>query len=164
MTFVIIETSHGIIELELNKLKAPITTANFLSYIDDGFYNGTIFHRVISTFMIQGGGFLPGMVQKKIKKTIANESSNGLTNKRGTVAMARTSDPNRASSQFFFNVTDNHFLDKVNSRDGVGYCVFGNLTKGIEVLDFMKMSSTQSVNGHADVPVSDILIIKTKRK
>ena len=81
MTFVIIETSHGIIELELNKLKAPITTANFLSYIDDGFYNGTIFHRVISTFMIQGGGFLPGMVQKKIKKTIANESSNGLTNK-----------------------------------------------------------------------------------
>ena len=155
MTFVIIETSHGIIELELNKLKAPITTANFLSYIDDGFYNGTILKNKYVT---------KNYFQKKIKKTIANESSNGLTNKRGTVAMARTSDPNSASSQFFFNVTDNHFLDKVNSRDGVGYCVFGNLTKGIEVLDFMKMSSTQSVNGHADVPVSDILIIKTKRK
>src|SRR5581483_9811247 len=122
---VVLDTSNGKITIELLQDKAPITVKNFLAYVDEKFYDGTIFHRVIPNFMIQGGGFEPGMNQKKTKATIKNESGNGLSNARGTIAMARTSDPDSATAQFFINVVDNDGLDKVNSRDRVGYCVFG---------------------------------------
>src|SRR5262249_29253382 len=132
---VIMETSMGKIKIELNQDKAPISVKNFLSYVDDKFYDGLIFHRVISDFMIQGGGFEPGMNEKKTKSPIKNESSNGLSNKRGTIAMARTNVPNSATSQFYINVKDNEALDKANSRDGVGYCVFGKVIEGMDVVD-----------------------------
>src|SRR5260370_6348726 len=131
-TQVIMETSQGTIKIELDDDKAPITVKNFLAYVDEGFFNGTIFHRVISNFMIQGGGFLPGMQQKTTKGTIKNESTNGLSNKRGTLAMARTSAADSATAQFFINVGDNNGLDRSQSRDGVGYCVFGKVIEGMD--------------------------------
>src|SRR6516162_2698049 len=134
-TTVALQTSLGAITLELYPDKAPATVQNFLAYVAEGFYDNTIFHRVIPGFMIQGGGFEPGMKQKKTKAAIKNESSNGLLNKRGTIAMARTSDPNSATSQFFINAKDNAFLDKANAQDGVGYCVFGKVTQGTDVVE-----------------------------
>lgn len=160
---VILETTLGNIELELDAQKAPGTVANFLSYVDEGFYDGTIFHRVISNFMIQGGGFLPGMKQKSTKASIRNESANGLSNQRGTIAMARTPDPHSASSQFFINVKDNLFLDKAQAADGHGYCVFGKVVSGLDVLDAIKAVPTGNKAGHGDVPVSDVKIVKAKR-
>src|SRR4051812_25502023 len=133
-TQVVMETSQGTIKIELEDDKAPITVKNFLGYVDEGFYDGTIFHRVISNFMIQGGGFEPGMKQKTTKGTIKNESTNGLSNKRGTLAMARTSAPDSATAQFFINVTDNGGLDRSRSQDGVGYCVFGQVIEGMDVV------------------------------
>lgn len=160
---VILETTLGNIELELDAQKAPGTVANFLSYVDEGFYDGTIFHRVISNFMIQGGGFLPGMKQKSTKANIRNESANGLSNQKGTIAMARTPDPHSASSQFFINVKDNLFLDKSQAADGHGYCVFGKVVAGLDVLDAIKGVPTGNKGGHGDVPVSDVKILKAKR-
>jgi cyclophilin family peptidyl-prolyl cis-trans isomerase len=160
---VVLETSLGKIELELDSKKAPKTVANFLAYLDSGFYDGTIFHRVIPNFMIQGGGFEPGLKQKSTKDSIQNESSNGLSNLRGTIAMARTSAPHSASSQFFINVKDNLFLDKSQAADGHGYCVFGKVTNGLDVLDSIKMVPTGNKAGHGDVPLSDVKIIKASR-
>jgi peptidyl-prolyl cis-trans isomerase B (cyclophilin B) len=158
-----LETSKGNITLELDDAKAPVTVANFLRYIDEGFYDSTIFHRVISNFMIQGGGFTKDMVQKKTHAEIVNESTNGLQNKRGAIAMARTSAPNSASSQFFINVVDNSFLDKANAQDRVGYCVFGNVIEGLDVLDLIKVVKTGNSRGHGDVPLDPILINKAVR-
>jgi cyclophilin family peptidyl-prolyl cis-trans isomerase len=137
-TTVVIETSQGTIKAELDGDKAPVTVANFLAYVDDKFYDDTVFHRVIPDFMIQGGGFAPGMRQKTTKATIKNESANGLTNKRGTLAMARTSVPDSATAQFFINLKDNTFLDKARAQDGVGYCVFGKVIEGMDVVDKIK--------------------------
>jgi peptidyl-prolyl cis-trans isomerase B (cyclophilin B) len=157
------ETSQGTIKIELEDDKAPISVKNFLAYVDESFYNGTIFHRVISNFMIQGGGFLPGMQQKSTKPTIKNESTNGLSNKRGTLAMARTSVADSATSQFFINVVDNDGLDRSRSRDGVGYCVFGKVIEGMDVVDKIKGVKTASRGGHGDVPTQDVLINSVKR-
>jgi peptidyl-prolyl cis-trans isomerase B (cyclophilin B) len=162
-TQVVIETSLGNMNVELDGDKAPKTVANFLSYVDEKFYDGTIFHRVISNFMVQGGGFETGMRQKKTKAAIANESTNGLQNKRGTLAMARTNVPNSATSQFFINVKDNGFLDKAESQDGVGYCVFGRVTEGMDVLDKIKAVPTGNRGGHGDVPTKDVLIVSVRR-
>jgi len=162
-TQVIMETSQGTIKIELDDDKAPITVKNFLAYVDEGFYDGTIFHRVISNFMIQGGGFLPGMQQKSTKPTIKNESTNGLSNKRGTLAMARTSVADSATAQFFINVTDNDALDRSRSRDGVGYCVFGKVVEGMDVVDKIKGVKTGSRGGHGDVPAQDVVINSVKR-
>src|SRR5438132_8876258 len=129
---VVKETSEGMIKLELAADKAPETVKNFLQYVADKHYDGLVFHRVISNFMIQGGGFQPGMTQRKTRAPIQNESKNGLSNRRGTIAMARTSEPNSASSQFFINVVDNTGLDRSNSGDGHGYCVFGHVTEGMD--------------------------------
>ncbi|HKI33513.1 MAG TPA: peptidylprolyl isomerase [Gemmataceae bacterium] len=161
---VVLETSLGTIKLELDPDKAPLTVQNFLAYVDEGFYDGTVFHRVIANFMIQGGGMEPGLRQKKTKATIKNESANGLSNKRGTVAMARTSVPDSASSQFFINVTDNGFLDRAASRDGVGYCVFGKVVEGLDVVDKIKAVKTTNKGGHGDVPVTDVLIQSVRRE
>jgi peptidyl-prolyl cis-trans isomerase B (cyclophilin B) len=163
VTPVVIETSLGNLSVELDGDKAPLTVANFLAYVDDGFYDGTIFHRVIPNFMVQGGGFEPGMRQKKTKPTIVNESSNGLQNKRGTLAMARTNAPNSATSQFFINVKDNGFLDKSQAQDGVGYCVFGRVTEGLDVLDKIKAVPTGDRGGHGDVPTKDVVILSVRR-
>lgn len=151
------ETSQGTIVLELDEVKAPLTVANFLSYVDDKFYDGTIFHRVIPTFMIQGGGFEPGMIQKKTKSAIKNESGNGLSNVRGAIAMARTNDLHSATCQFFINVTDNPFLDDNK------YCVFGEVVEGIEVLDKIKAVKTGRRGVHADVPNDDVVIQSVRR-
>jgi len=163
-TVVVIDTSLGTIEVELFADKAPITVANILSYVDDGFYDGTIFHRVINNFMVQGGGFEPGMRQKKTKGTIKNESTNGLQNKRGTLAMARTPAPDSASSQFFINTDDNGFLDRAQAQDGVGYCVFGQVTSGMEVVDKMQVAPSGNKGGHGNVPTTDIVVKSVKRK
>jgi peptidyl-prolyl cis-trans isomerase B (cyclophilin B) len=160
---VVMETSEGTIKIELEDDKAPGTVANFLSYVDDGFYDNTIFHRVIPNFMIQGGGFQPGMTQKKPKAAIQNESSNGLSNKRGTLAMARTSAPHSATAQFFINVKDNLFLDKAQAQDRVGYCVFGRVIEGMDVVDKIKGVSTTSRGGHQDVPAKDVVIKSVRR-
>jgi cyclophilin family peptidyl-prolyl cis-trans isomerase len=129
-----------------------------LDYVHAKFYDGTIFHRVIPTFMIQGGGFEPGLKEKKTKEPIKNESANGLANERGTLAMARTPVPDSASSQFFINVKDNAFLDRANSRDGVGYCVFGRVTKGMDVVDKIKDVETKTAGRNENVPVTDVVI------
>jgi len=155
---VVMETSMGKIRIELDKEKAPITVKNFLSYVDDKFYDGLIFHRVISDFMIQGGGFEPGMKEKKTKDPIKNESKNGLSNKRGTIAMARTRVPDSASSQFFINVQDNDRLDRANAGDGVGYCVFGKVIEGLDVVDKIRAVQTGNRSGHENVPVEDVTI------
>ena len=161
---VVMETSMGTIKIELFEDKAPITVKNFLSYVDDKHYDGLIFHRVIENFMIQGGGMEPGMKEKKTKDQIKNESSNGLSNTKGTLAMARTSVPDSATSQFFINVKDNDFLDKAKSRDGVGYCVFGRVTEGMDVVEKIKGVKTANKGGHGDVPVEDVVIKSVKKE
>ena len=161
---VVMETSLGTIEVVLFADQAPLTVANFLSYVDDQFYDGTIFHRVIKDFMIQGGGFEPGMKQKKTKGTIRNESTNGLENKRGTLAMARTPAPDSASCQFFINTVDNAFLDRANAQDGVGYCVFARVTGGMDVVDKIRAVATGNAGGHGNVPTADIVVTSVRRK
>ena len=157
-------TSAGTLTIELFEDKAPISAKNFLSYVDDKFYDGTIFHRVIPGFMIQGGGFEPGMNQKSTKGQIKNESSNGLKNDRGTLAMARTNVPDSASSQFFINLVDNGFLNKDQAQDGVGYAVFGKVTAGLDVVDKIKGVRTVTKSGHQNVPAEDVTITSVRRK
>src|SRR5499427_2951388 len=149
---VLMDTSAGLIKIELFEKEAPITVKNFLQYVEDKFYDGTIFHRVIPDFMIQGGGMEPGLKEKKTKDPIKNESDNGLENKRGTIAMARTPRPDSATSQFFVNVKDNAFLDRANAQDRVGYCVFGKVIDGMDVVDKIKAVETGVQNGQRDVP------------
>ena len=156
---VVVETNYGTIKVELYPEKAPKTVENFLKYVDDKFYDGTIFHRVISNFMIQGGGFEPGMKEKQTRPPIKNEASNGLSNKRGTLAMARTNQPDSATAQFYINVKDNLFLDQARARDGVGYCVFGKVIAGMDVVDKIKEVKT----GRGDVPVEDVIIKSVRR-
>lgn len=156
---VILTTNLGDIKIELNAEKAPKTVENFLNYVKSGHYDGTIFHRVIEGFMIQGGGFEPGMKQKATEKPIDNEAMNGLTNDMYTIAMARTSDPHSATAQFFINVNDNHFLN-YPGQDGWGYCVFGEVVEGTDVIDKIKAVRTTRAGMHADVPVIDVVIQK----
>ncbi len=154
-----LNTSMGTIEIELNHEKAPKTAANFEQYVRDGFYDGTLFHRVINGFMIQGGGMEPGMNQKQTRSPIENEANNGLKNDIGTIAMARTNDPHSASSQFFINVSNNDFLNFSSpTPSGWGYCVFGKVVNGMDVVDKIKTQKTGSKMGHQDVPVEDITI------
>ena len=154
-----LNTNHGTIVLELDAEKAPKTVANFLQYAKDGFYDGTIFHRVINGFMIQGGGMQPGNVEKQTRDSIQNEADNGLTNARGTIAMARTPDPHSASAQFFINVADNDFLNfRAQTQDGWGYCVFGKVVDGMDVVDKIKGVQTGNKGYHQDVPVEDVVI------
>ncbi len=158
-----LHTSKGVITLELDAEKAPVTTENFLQYVRDGFYNGTIFHRVIDGFMIQGGGFEAGMSQKATRAPIKNEAANGLKNDAYTIAMARTSVPDSATAQFFINVSDNSFLNfTAPTPQGYGYAVFGRVTEGKEVVDTIKKIRTGSRAGHQDVPVEDIVITKAE--
>ena len=158
MKTVELTTSKGKIRLELDDQKAPATVENFLAYVRKGHYDGTVFHRVIPGFMIQGGGFEPGMKQKPTDAPIANEAANGLRNQHYTVAMARTSSPHSATAQFFINATDNSFLDKDRSQDGWGYAVFGRVVAGQEVVDAIVKVATTRKGGHADVPADDVLI------
>jgi peptidyl-prolyl cis-trans isomerase B (cyclophilin B) len=154
-----LHTNFGIIDLELDPERAPETAKNFLAYVESGFYSNTVFHRVIDGFMIQVGGFEPGMRQKPTRSPIKNEAGNGLKNGRYTIAMARTSDPHSASSQFFINVSDNGFLDHTApNADGWGYCVFGKVVQGREVVDKIKGVRTGKRGSHSDVPVEDVLI------
>jgi peptidyl-prolyl cis-trans isomerase B (cyclophilin B) len=158
---ILLETTLGNITLELFENDAPETTANFKQYVEDGFYDGTIFHRVIDGFMIQGGGFEPGMEQKETRAPIQNEASNGLANNRGTIAMARTMDPHSATSQFFINVSNNDFLNfRSETSDGFGYCVFGRVFDGLETVDAIKAVETTRRAGHSDVPAEDVVITK----
>lgn len=162
---VVIETSLGDIELELDAEKAPVTVANFLTYVDEGFYNGTIFHRVIPRFMVQGGGFTAAMSQKKTRAPIKNEASNGLKNVRGTIAMARTMVVDSATAQFFINSVDNAFLDfKAPTPQGYGYAVFGHVTSGMEVVDAISAVQTGIRNGMRDVPLQTVEIKAIRRK
>ena len=154
-------TNFGEITLELNAEKAPITVANFLQYVESGFYDGVIFHRVIDGFMVQGGGFDANMKQKTTKDEIKNEADNGLANDKYTVAMARTSVPDSASSQFFINVGDNAFLNHTaKNASGWGYCVFGKVIAGMDVVDKIRAVKTTSKAGHQDVPAEPVIIIK----
>jgi cyclophilin family peptidyl-prolyl cis-trans isomerase len=168
---VVVETSLGTFEAELFADKAPDTVKNILAYVEDKYYDGLIFHRVKKDFMIQGGGFEPGMKPKKTKEAIKNESDNGLSNVKGTLAMARTQVADSATSQFFVNVVDNDFLDRAKAKDKVGYCVFGKVTSGMEVVDKIKEVKTQDVleNGrvtHEAVPLEDVVIksVRLKKK
>jgi cyclophilin family peptidyl-prolyl cis-trans isomerase len=161
---VIMETSMGTIKIELFAEKAPITVKNFLSYVEDKHYDGLIFHRVISNFMIQGGGYDKELGEKKTKDPIKNESSNGLKNDRGTLAMARTNQPNSATSQFFINVKDNAFLNKDEAQDGVGYCVFGRVIEGMDVVDKIRNVKTGAKGMfRTDAPQEDIVIKSVKK-
>lgn len=159
-----LQTNFGDITIELNTEKAPVTAANFLNYVDKGFYDGTIFHRVINGFMIQGGGFDASMNQKPTDAEIKNEADNGLSNDRYTIAMARTSAPHSATSQFFINVADNDFLNfTAPAGNGWGYCVFGKVTAGMEVIDKIRQVATTSRRGHQDVPVENVVIERASR-
>jgi cyclophilin family peptidyl-prolyl cis-trans isomerase len=161
---VIIDTSMGTIKVELFADKAPLTVKNFLSYVDKNHYDNTIFHRVIPDFMIQGGGFTTGMKQKATDPPIKNEATNGLSNTRGTIAMARTRDPDSATSQFFINVVDNsRKLDRAFVQDGVGYCVFGKVMEGMDVCDKIVAVETTNFGAHGDVPKSDVIIKSIRR-
>jgi cyclophilin family peptidyl-prolyl cis-trans isomerase len=161
---VVLETSLGDITLELDPAKAPVTVKNFLSYVDSGFYNGTIFHRVIPGFMIQGGGMTPGLKEKPNQAPIKNEAANGLSNLRGTIAMARTQVIDSATSQFFINVKDNLFLNhRDNSANGFGYCVFGKVIAGQEIADKMVAVDTKTSGYYENVPVEDLLIVQAKQ-
>ncbi|MSQ95977.1 MAG: peptidyl-prolyl cis-trans isomerase [Gemmataceae bacterium] len=160
---VVIDTNHGKIVLELYADKAPLTVKNFLGYVDERFYDGTIFHRVIPNFMIQGGGHLPALKEKKGFDPVKNESANGLLNERGTIAVARRADPDSGTSQFFINTVDNKFLDRANSRDMAGYCVFGKVVQGMEVVDQIRQVKTQGQGAHQDVPVQDVIIQAIRR-
>lgn len=158
-----LKTSQGVIVLELDAEKAPKTTENFLQYVKDGFYNGMIFHRVIDGFMIQGGGFASGMKEKATNAPIENEAGNGLKNARGTIAMARTSDPHSATAQFFINIVDNDFLDfRAPSGSGWGYCVFGRVIEGMDVVDKIRKVRTGNKGFHQDVPLEDVVIEKAE--
>lgn len=162
---VLMKTSMGDIEIELFRDKAPLTVANFLMYTDKGFYNGTIFHRVISNFMIQGGGFTAGMNEKATVTPVKNEASNGISNTRGTIAMARTMDVHSATAQFFINVADNTFLDyKAPTPEGYGYCVFGKVLKGMDVVDKIKYVKTGNFSYFQNVPDVDVIIISISKK
>lgn len=164
MDKVLIKTSLGDITIELNPEKAPLTVANFLAYVDAAFYNGTIFHRVISNFMIQGGGFTPNMHQKITRPPIKNEANNGLSNKRGTIAMARTSVVDSATAQFFINVQNNEFLDfRAPDPRSYGYCVFGRVTDGMDVVDKIQTAPTGHRNGMDDVPIQTVEILSIER-
>jgi cyclophilin family peptidyl-prolyl cis-trans isomerase len=162
---VIIKTTAGDIILELYPDKAPVTVQNFLTYVDEGFYSGTIFHRVIKNFMIQGGGLTEDLADKTNKhEPIVNEANNGLSNQKGTIAMARTMVVDSATSQFFINVVDNNFLDYKNATpQGYGYCVFGKVLKGMDVVESIRQVRTQTIGGHQDVPVEKIEIISAAR-
>lgn len=154
-----LKTSHGTIIIELYPDKAPKSVENFLGYVREGFYDGTLFHRIIDNFMIQGGGFEPGMHQKPTRPPIQNEADNKVRNVRGTLAMARTGDPNSATSQFFINISDNDFLNYTASTpEGWGYCVFGNVIEGMHVVDRIKGVPTSTKIGFKDVPMTDIII------
>lgn len=157
------QTSMGTIDIELDHEKAPVTTENFEQYVKDGFYDGTVFHRVIDNFMIQGGGLTPDMSTKSTRAPIKNEADNGLKNVTGSIAMARTADPHSATAQFFINVKDNDFLDfKSPDINGWGYCVFGKVVNGMDVVSKIKGQPTTSKKGHQDVPVEDIVIEKAE--
>jgi peptidyl-prolyl cis-trans isomerase B (cyclophilin B) len=160
-TMVKLHTNHGTITLQLDAEKAPHTVKNFLEYVNSGFYNNTVFHRVIDSFMIQGGGFEPGMKQKKTNAPIQNEAANGLSNDTYTVAMARTSDPHSATAQFFINTKNNSFLN-YPGQDGWGYCVFGKVVEGTEVVDAIRKVKTGFHAGHQDVPEEDVIITKAE--
>lgn len=154
-------TTHGDIVIELDHEKAPLTCSNFEQYVRDGFYDGTLFHRVIPNFMIQGGGLEPGLVPKKTRDPIRNEANNGLSNMTGTLAMARTMDPHSATAQFFINVADNGFLDfTAETREGWGYAVFGRVVEGMDVVNRIKAVQTTFKGMHQDVPAQDVLIVK----
>ncbi|MEY4753569.1 MAG: hypothetical protein RJA44_1244 [Pseudomonadota bacterium] len=154
-----LNTNKGVIRIELDAEKAPLSTANFLAYVNSGHYNGTIFHRVIKGFMVQGGGFAVGMDQKSTMAPIQNEANNGLKNDKYTLAMARTSAPHSASAQFFINTVNNDFLNfKSESMQGWGYAVFGRVISGTEVVDQIEKVRTGSKRGHGDVPVEDVVI------
>jgi len=156
---IILKTNLGDIKIELNNDKAPNTAKNFQQYVEEGFYNGTIFHRVIKGFMAQGGGFASGLEEKDSRETIKNEASNGLSNKRGTLAMARTQEPHSASAQFFINLSDNDFLDfKNESVNGWGYCVFAEVVEGMDIVDKMTLVDTGRMGFHDDVPKEEIII------
>lgn len=156
---IVLHTNFGDITLELNHEKAPITAKNFEQYVTDGFYNGVIFHRVINNFMVQGGGFEPGMKSKETNASIENEADNGLANEIGSVAMARTMDPHSASAQFFINVADNAFLNHTGKNaQGWGYAVFGKVSAGMDVVNKIKEVQTTSKAGHQDVPAEDVII------
>jgi len=160
---ILLKTNFGDIKIELNHEKAPKTAANFEGYVKKGFYDGVIFHRVIDGFMIQGGGFEPGMTQKDTDAPIENEADNGLENKAGTLAMARTMDPHSASAQFFINVADNSFLNHTGKdTQGWGYCVFGEVVDGMDVVNRIKGVATTSRMGHQDVPADDVIIEKAE--
>jgi peptidyl-prolyl cis-trans isomerase B (cyclophilin B) len=158
-----LHTNHGVITIELDEKRAPLTAANFLQYVKDGHYTNTVFHRVIDGFMIQGGGFEPGMKQKPTRAPVKNEADNKLKNAKYTVAMARTSDPHSASAQFFINVADNDFLNHTAPNpQGWGYCVFGKVTGGTDVVDKIKGVKTGSKGMHQDVPAQDVVIEKAE--
>ena len=162
-TKVKLTTSAGEIIIQLNSDKAPISSANFLTYVNEGFYNGTIFHRIIPDFMAQGGGFDTSFNQKAVHAPIKNEADNGLTNNRGTLAMARTNDPNSATAQFFINYKDNSFLNHTSqTSSGWGYAVFGEVIEGMDVVDAMAKQATGNRGGHQDVPKTDIVIEKAE--
>ena len=157
-------TSHGVIILDLNAEKAPKTVANFLAYVEAGHYDNTVFHRVIKNFMVQGGGFEPDMKQKPCKAPIENEAANGLRNKRGSIAMARTGDPHSATAQFFINVVDNDFLNFTSpDARGYGYCVFGKVTEGMDVVDAIRNVKTGNKGFFQDVPVETVEIIEARK-
>lgn len=156
---VTLHTNFGDITLQLDAEKAPLTVANFMKYVEEGFYDNTIFHRVIDGFMIQGGGFTEDMGQKRCNETVKNEASNGLSNRKGTVAMARTSDPHSATAQFFININDNTFLDfKSETSQGWGYCVFGEVVEGLDVVEKIKAVATGNRGMHQDVPLEAVVI------
>lgn len=156
-----LHTNHGTITLQLDAGKAPLSTKNFIDYVNSGFYDGTIFHRVMDNFMIQGGGFEPGMKQKPTQAPVKNEAANGLKNVKYSIAMARTSDPHSATAQFFINVSDNDFLD-YPGQDGWGYAVFGKVVEGTEVIDAVKKVKTGNSGFHQNVPKEDVIITKAE--
>ncbi|MDM3885906.1 peptidylprolyl isomerase [Pseudomonas sp. BCRC 81390] len=163
MSKVKLSTNHGDIVLQLDAEKAPLTTENFVQYVKDGHYDGTVFHRVIKGFMIQGGGFEPGMSQKKTRASIQNEADNGLKNKKYSIAMARTMEPHSASAQFFINASDNDFLNHSGKNvQGWGYAVFGEVIEGREIVDAIEKVATGSKAGHQDVPKDDVIIEKAE--
>jgi len=160
--YVKMTTSKGDLRIELDDAKAPLSVANFLAYVNKGFYDGTVFHRVIPNFMIQGGGFAPGMQQKDTDAPIQNEAKNGLKNDKYTLAMARTSAPHSATAQFFINTTNNGFLNNAEAQDGWGYAVFGKVVEGQDVVDQISAVKTARKSFHENVPVDDVTIVKAE--
>lgn len=156
-----VETNYGFFTIELHQEATPLTCENFLAYARSGFYDGTLFHRVMDGFVVQGGGFDQDMVQKPTRAPISNEADQGASNARGTLAMARTSDPHSATSQFFINLRDNHFLDfRSQDNEGWGYCVFGKVVEGMDVVDKIGAMPTTTRSGHQDVPIEPVFVIK----